>query len=87
MDPAIYSLSYLAVLHALVVPSIPSSVPLEFILEKLVIFMMKFDGRQCRLAGSLLRNIMEAVGSGRLLPVRESHIHTCSTANPLNSPR
>lgn len=68
VDPAIHSLSYLAVLHALLFPSPASNVPQLFIQEKLVIFMMSFDGLQCRHAGSLLLDVMEGVGSGRLLP-------------------
>ncbi|KAI0479741.1 cop9 subunit [Xylaria cf. heliscus] len=68
VDPAVNSLSYLTILHALLFPSPASSVPQDLILEKLVIFMLKFDGRQCRYAGLLLLDLMEAVGSGRLLP-------------------
>ncbi|KAI8624419.1 hypothetical protein F5Y19DRAFT_490945 [Xylariaceae sp. FL1651] len=68
IDPAFNSLSYLTVLHALILPSLASNVPHEFILEKVVAFMMTFDGRQCRYAGSLLLDMMDAVGSGRLLP-------------------
>ncbi|KAI1822047.1 cop9 subunit [Xylaria intraflava] len=68
VDPAVNSLSHLTILHALVFPSLASTVPQEFILEQVVTFMMTFDGRQCRYAGSLLLNLMEAVGNGRLLP-------------------
>ncbi|KAI1748052.1 cop9 subunit [Xylaria castorea] len=68
VDPAVNSLSYLTILHALIFPSLASSVPQDFILEKLVTFMVKFDGRQCRYAGVLLLDVMEAVGSGRVLP-------------------
>ncbi|KAI2640027.1 hypothetical protein GGS21DRAFT_504670 [Xylaria nigripes] len=68
VDPAVHSLSYLTILHALLFPSLASSVPHDLILEKVVTFMMTFDGRQCRYAGSLLLELMEAVGGGRLLP-------------------
>ncbi|KAI1363850.1 cop9 subunit, partial [Xylaria arbuscula] len=68
IDPAVNSLSYLALLHAVLIPSPAAQIPREFILEKLVIFMMRLDGRQCRYAGSTLLEIMEAVGTGRLLP-------------------
>ncbi|KAI1816365.1 hypothetical protein GGS20DRAFT_538678 [Poronia punctata] len=68
LDPAIHSLSYLAVLHQLVVPHLATSVPQAFVLEKLVTFLMKFDGRQCRYAGSMLLDILNAVGSRTLLP-------------------
>ncbi|KAI1737552.1 cop9 subunit [Xylaria scruposa] len=66
VDPAVNSLSYLTILHALIFPSPASSVPQDFLLEKFVTFMMQFDGRQCRYAGVLLQDVMEA--SGRLLP-------------------
>ncbi|KAI3326217.1 hypothetical protein HD806DRAFT_439998 [Xylariaceae sp. AK1471] len=79
IDPAVHSLSYLALLHALVFPSLASNAPHEFILEKVVTFMMSFDGRQCRVAGSLLREMMEAVGSGRLLPPSVA-VETLATA-------
>ncbi|GAP89555.1 putative cop9 signalosome complex subunit 3 protein [Rosellinia necatrix] len=68
VDPTFNSLSYLALLHSLIFPSLASSVPQEFILEKVVIFLMSFDGRQSRYGGSLLLDLMEAVGAGRLLP-------------------
>ncbi|KAJ3572136.1 hypothetical protein NPX13_g5154 [Xylaria arbuscula] len=79
IDPAVNSLSYLALLHAVLIPSPAAQIPREFILEKLVIFMMRLDGRQCRYAGSTLLEIMEAVGSGRLLPVRTIY---CEEAHP-----
>ncbi|RYC61375.1 hypothetical protein CHU98_g4830 [Xylaria longipes] len=62
VDPAVNSLSYLTILHALIFPSLASTVPQDLILEKLVTFMIKFDGRQCRYAGALLLDVMEAVG-------------------------
>ncbi|KAI1112142.1 cop9 subunit [Nemania sp. NC0429] len=68
VDPAVNSLSYLALVHALMFPSLASNVPRDLILEKLVTFLMSFDARQCRYAGSLLLEVMEAVGSGRVLP-------------------
>ncbi|KAJ2985371.1 hypothetical protein NUW58_g5568 [Xylaria curta] len=68
LDPAVHSLSYLTILNALMFPSLPADIPQEFVLEKLVTFMMAFDGRQCRYAGLPLLETMEAVGSGRLLP-------------------
>ncbi|KAI1349107.1 cop9 subunit [Xylaria sp. FL0043] len=68
IDPAVNSLSYLAILHALIFPSPAARVPQEFILNKLVTFMMVFDGRQCRYGGPILLEIMDAVGGGRLLP-------------------
>ncbi|KAI1126764.1 hypothetical protein F5Y10DRAFT_206396 [Nemania abortiva] len=79
IDPAVNSLSYLTVLNALMFPSLASNVPLEFILEKLVIFMMSFDGRQCRYAGDLLKDVMDAVGSGRILPPSVA-VETLATA-------
>ncbi|KAI0102789.1 hypothetical protein GGR51DRAFT_526224 [Nemania sp. FL0031] len=68
VDPAANSLSYLTLLHALIFPSLASNIPHDAILERLVTFMITFDGRQCRYAGSLLQDVMDAVGSGRILP-------------------
>ncbi|KAI0521846.1 cop9 subunit [Xylaria bambusicola] len=68
VDPSYNSLSYLAILHAVLIPSPAAKVEQEFVLDKLVTFMMLFDGRQCRYGGLNLLDIMEAVGSGRLLP-------------------
>ncbi|KAI0445334.1 hypothetical protein F4803DRAFT_508320 [Xylaria telfairii] len=79
IDPAIQSLSYLTVLHALIFPSLASNIPQDLILEKLVTFLLKFDGRQCRYAGALLLDIMEAVGNGRLLPPSVA-VETLATA-------
>ncbi|KAI1439201.1 cop9 subunit [Xylaria sp. CBS 124048] len=68
VDPAVNSLSYLTLLHATLFPSPTSSLTEESILEKVVTFMMTFDGRQCRYAGPVLLDLMEAIGNGRLLP-------------------
>ncbi|KAI0535427.1 cop9 subunit [Xylaria digitata] len=68
VDPAVNSLSYLAILHALLFPSLATKIPHHFILQKLATFMMVFDGRQCRYGGFLLLDILDAVGNGRLLP-------------------
>ncbi|CAJ2502862.1 Uu.00g102560.m01.CDS01 [Anthostomella pinea] len=68
LDPSVNSLSYLAVLYTLVIPGLASSASREFLLEKVTVFLMTFDGRQCRYAGSNLLEIMGAVGSGQLLP-------------------
>ncbi|KAK5634667.1 hypothetical protein RRF57_010380 [Xylaria bambusicola] len=68
LDPTYNSLSYLAILHASLIPSPAARVEQEFILSKLVTFMMLFDGRQCRYGGLNLLDVMEAVGNGRLLP-------------------
>ncbi|KAH7026158.1 uncharacterized protein B0I36DRAFT_247989 [Microdochium trichocladiopsis] len=68
LDPSIHSLSYLAVLHALVLPNLVTSAPPEFLLEKLVTFLLSFDARQIRYAGSHLQDILSALGTGQLLP-------------------
>ncbi|KAF2964923.1 hypothetical protein GQX73_g8631 [Xylaria multiplex] len=68
IDPAVNSLSYLAILHALIFPSLAAKVPQNFILEKLTTFLMVFDGRQCRYGGFPLLDVLDAVGNGRLLP-------------------
>jgi len=74
LDPAIHSLSYLSVLYGLVIPALSTNVPHEFILEKVVTALMKLDGRQCRYAGHILLDIMNAVASGKLLPVRATSV-------------
>ncbi|KAI0425959.1 cop9 subunit [Xylaria sp. FL1042] len=68
INPAVHSLSYLAILHALMFPSPAARIPQELLLNKLVTFMIVFDGRQCRYGGPLLLEIMDAVGGGRVLP-------------------
>ncbi|KAI1293966.1 cop9 subunit [Xylaria venustula] len=68
VDPAVHSLSYLTILYALLFPSMAAKVPQPLILEKLVTFLMVFDGRQCRYGGPFLSEILDAVGNGRLLP-------------------
>ncbi|KAJ8122694.1 hypothetical protein ONZ43_g1172 [Nemania bipapillata] len=68
VHPTVNSISYLVLLHALMFPSFASSVPSEFIQEKIVTFMMLFDGHQSRYGGTLLLDLLEAVGSGRILP-------------------
>ncbi|KAI1107134.1 hypothetical protein F4804DRAFT_298683 [Jackrogersella minutella] len=68
LDPAVNSLSYLAVLHTLIIPALASSAPRNLILDKLVLFLMKFDARQCRYGRSHLQDIFLATGSGQYLP-------------------
>ncbi|KAI1093191.1 hypothetical protein F5B19DRAFT_167217 [Rostrohypoxylon terebratum] len=68
LDPAINSLSYLAVLHSLVLPGLAASAPRDLILEKLVLFLTTFDARQCRYAKSHLSDIIFAAGDGYKLP-------------------
>ncbi|KAI0144013.1 hypothetical protein F4776DRAFT_610246 [Hypoxylon sp. NC0597] len=68
LNSAVNSLSYLAVLHTLIIPSIVTSLPRDFILEKLVLFLVTFDARQCRYARSHLQDIFLAAGSGQYLP-------------------
>lgn len=69
LDPAVNSLSYLAVLHTLILPGLASSASRDYLLEKLVMFMLSFDSLQVRYAGSHLQEIFAAVGGGQLLPV------------------
>lgn len=64
------SLSYLAVLHTLCIPVLTE--PREILLEKIVIFLLSFDARQLRYAGSHLLDILTLVGNGHLLPVSSS---------------
>ncbi|KAI5858168.1 hypothetical protein GGS23DRAFT_586879 [Durotheca rogersii] len=68
LDPAVNSLSYLAVLHALIFPRPDPSVSIDVILDALVSFLLSFDGRQCRYARGHLQDIFNAAGSGQLLP-------------------
>ncbi|KAI2473267.1 hypothetical protein F4781DRAFT_381204 [Annulohypoxylon bovei var. microspora] len=68
LDPAVNSLSYLAVLHALVSPGVVSSAPRDLVLEKLVLFLVTFDARQCRYARSHLQDVFLVAGSGQHLP-------------------
>ncbi|KAJ1326628.1 COP9 signalosome complex subunit 3 [Microdochium nivale] len=68
LDPSIHSLSYLAVIHTLVIPNLATSASPENILEKLVTFLLSYDARQIRYAGSHLLDVFTAVGSGHLLP-------------------
>ncbi|KAI2625883.1 hypothetical protein GGR54DRAFT_593409 [Hypoxylon sp. NC1633] len=68
LNPAINSLSYLAVLHTLIIPGIASDAPRDLILEKLVLFLLTFDPQQCRYAGSYLLDIFQAAGSSQYLP-------------------
>ncbi|KAI1081181.1 hypothetical protein F5B20DRAFT_537136 [Whalleya microplaca] len=68
LDPAVNSLSYLAVLHALVLPSLASSASPEVLLEKLVVFLVSFDAQQCRYAGQHLQDIFGVAGNGLYLP-------------------
>ncbi|KAI0134185.1 hypothetical protein BJ170DRAFT_189069 [Xylariales sp. AK1849] len=66
LDPAVNSLSYLAVIHSLFFPNI--SADRDLLLEKLVIFLLSFDARQIRYAGVHLLEMLNLVASGQLLP-------------------
>ncbi|KAK6841338.1 hypothetical protein PG989_010109 [Apiospora arundinis] len=66
VDPEVNSLSYIAVLHSLLFPNVVG--PREVVLEKLVQFLMGFDPRQLRYAGSHLLEILNLVCGGSILP-------------------
>ncbi|KAH6655622.1 hypothetical protein BKA67DRAFT_561283 [Truncatella angustata] len=66
LDPSLNSLSYLAVLHGLLIPTLPSE--REFLLEKLVTFLVCFDARQARYAGQHIRDLLDLVAKGQVLP-------------------
>lgn len=66
LDPAEHSLSYLAVIHTLCIPSLAER--RDVILEKLVTFLHTFDPIQLRYAGSHLLDLLNLVGSDTLLP-------------------
>lgn len=67
LDPSVNSLSYLAVLHGLFLPSLTGD--RELLCEKLVIFLLSFDARQIRYAGAHLLQLLNLVAKGQLLPV------------------
>lgn len=60
------SLSYLAVLHSICLPNLAS--PREHTMDRLVEFLHCFDPRQMRYAGSYLRELLDLVASGQVLP-------------------
>ncbi|KAH8670991.1 COP9 signalosome complex subunit 3 [Xylariales sp. PMI_506] len=66
LDPEVHSLSYLAILHTLCIPGLAG--PRELLLEKLVVFLLSFDARQLRYAGTHLLELLNLVGGGQLLP-------------------
>ncbi|KAI1662660.1 hypothetical protein F4813DRAFT_341470 [Daldinia decipiens] len=68
LDPAVHTLSYLAVLHTLILPALDSSIPRDALLTKFVRFLYVFDARQARYARSHLHDILLAAGSGQYLP-------------------
>ncbi|KAL7622994.1 hypothetical protein AAE478_006673 [Parahypoxylon ruwenzoriense] len=70
LNPAVNSLSYLTVLHALILPSpgVVSSVPSALVLENLVVFLLSFDARQCRYARAHLQDVLAAAGNNQHLP-------------------
>lgn len=72
LDPAVNSLSYLAVLHTLILPGLATSASREYLLEKLTRFLLSFDSIQIRYAGGHLQDIFVAAGNGQLLPVGSS---------------
>lgn len=67
VDPAVNSLSYLAIIHTLLIPGVVG--PREVLLEKVAVFLASFDARQVRYGGSHLLEILSLVGNGQLLPV------------------
>ncbi|KAI1762024.1 hypothetical protein GGR53DRAFT_503176 [Hypoxylon sp. FL1150] len=68
LDPSVHSLSYLAILHTLLIPGAATTIPRETLLEKLVIFLLTFDAVQCRYAGTHLHDLFLLAGAGDLLP-------------------
>lgn len=61
-----HSLSYLAILHSVCLPNLAS--PREHTMDRLVEFLYCFDARQMRYAGSYLRELLDLVASGQVLP-------------------
>ncbi|KAI1476245.1 hypothetical protein K445DRAFT_316910 [Daldinia sp. EC12] len=68
LDPAINTLSYIAVLHTLLLPSPDPSIPRDVLLSKFVRFLYVYDARQARYARGHLQELLLAAGSGQYLP-------------------
>ncbi|KAI1808131.1 hypothetical protein F4811DRAFT_336903 [Daldinia bambusicola] len=68
LDPAINTLSYIAVLHTLLLPSPASTIPQDVLLGKFVRFLYVFDARQARYAKGHLHDILLVAGNGQYLP-------------------
>ncbi|KLU88560.1 hypothetical protein MAPG_07545 [Magnaporthiopsis poae ATCC 64411] len=73
LNPQIHSISYLAILDAL----LPSSADLgrsqhqydEGLAERIILFLRRFDPIQMRYYGVPFTNLFTAVGSGQIMPV------------------
>lgn len=70
LDPAVHSLSYLALLETLL-PSEGQPQDVEPVLaDKIVSFLVSFDARQVRYIGAPFTSLFTAVASGQIIPVR-----------------
>jgi len=69
LNPAVNSFSYLALLD-LVLPhgTAPQEVA-EAVVDKIVTFLLTFDARQIRFAGSMFSSIFGLVATGQMVPV------------------
>ncbi|OTB09129.1 hypothetical protein M426DRAFT_316421 [Hypoxylon sp. CI-4A] len=68
LNPAVNSLSCVAVLHTLITRDAITPDNLDLVLEKLTLFLITFDARQSRYARAQLQDVFQAVGTGQLLP-------------------
>ncbi|ETS74900.1 hypothetical protein PFICI_13384 [Pestalotiopsis fici W106-1] len=66
LDPATHSLSYLAILHDLFLPSLQGDK--ASLSQKLVTFLLSFDPIQIRYAASNMSQLLALVASGQALP-------------------
>ena len=69
LDPAVNSLSYLALLELLTTANSPKDTD-PAVVDKIVVFLLTFDARQIRHAGSIFSNLFGLIGSGQAAPVR-----------------
>jgi COP9 signalosome complex subunit 3 len=85
LDPSLHSLSYLAILHALLIPfsGLGASAPVQ---EKLLTFMLTFDARQLRYAGPHLLDLLNGIGRDCWIPV-SSRSELCADSADLNELR
>lgn len=75
LDPAVHSISYLFVLDVLVeyvVCGLP--VDREWVLDRVMHFMIRFDRDQSQYAGPAMLTLLERIGGGQLFPVSWQHV-------------
>ncbi|KAI0179131.1 hypothetical protein GGR52DRAFT_535017 [Hypoxylon sp. FL1284] len=68
LDPSVHSLSYLVILNTTLKSTVTASATPDELLEKLTLFLLTFDARQCRYAGNHLQELLALVGGNQVLP-------------------